>query len=67
MKIIKRGVIQPKIFTATCPYCGSVLEAEEKELKKHSPSQWEDRDEYRNEQYTGTCPVCNKVIYFKKR
>lgn len=63
MKIIKRG--KPpgeRICRGTCQICGSILEANQSELKRESGyDQKESRDwEY----WTGTCPICNSMVSF---
>ena len=50
MKLIKEGHKEPKVYRATCKYCGAVWEAQAREVEGF----------YRNEivLYTRTCEEC---------
>ncbi len=58
MKIIQRGILpEERIYTGTCTYCVSHIEATHAELR-HTACQLD------GDGHVGSCPVCNKSMYF---
>lgn len=62
MKIVKRGILPEKrIYIGVCPYCQTVMEAEQGELNPSSHC----RSAYVDDCWGQKCLLCNNATIFR--